>query len=142
MSDAADRIAIHELINLHGHLVDEGRFDRLGELVTDDVVYDASSLGEGRLVGADAIAEAGRAFGERNPLAHHVTNVVVTQLDGSRARAVSKGLAVMSDGTAASVVYEDELRRTAAGWRIATRRVLARRAPLTPSGAAAPAERG
>lgn len=29
-----DRIAIYELIALHGHLMDAGDFDRLGELFT------------------------------------------------------------------------------------------------------------
>jgi hypothetical protein len=35
-----DRVAIHELIALHGHLIDDGAFDRLGEVSTDDFVYD------------------------------------------------------------------------------------------------------
>jgi hypothetical protein len=40
-----DRLLIHELINLHGHLCDEAQLDRLGEIFTDDVVYDVSALG-------------------------------------------------------------------------------------------------
>jgi hypothetical protein len=38
VSDDSDRIRIHELINLHGHLFDEGELARLGELLTDDNV--------------------------------------------------------------------------------------------------------
>jgi hypothetical protein len=44
VSDESDRIRIHELINLHGHLMDEGDFDRLGELFIDDVIYDVSAF--------------------------------------------------------------------------------------------------
>ncbi len=40
----ADRLAIHELLALHGHLMDDGQFDRLGELFTSDVVYDLTEL--------------------------------------------------------------------------------------------------
>lgn len=129
-----DRIRIHELISLHGHLVDEGQFDELDQLFTHDVVYDVSALGGGRLLGSEAIARAARSLGEANPLAHHVTNVVVLDIHGDAARVRSKGLAVMSNGTAGSVVYDDELRRTDRGWRIAVRRVLPRRMPLHPSG--------
>jgi SnoaL-like protein len=134
MSDESDRIRIHELINLHGHLMDEGAFDRLDELFVEDVVYDVSAFGGRALVGMPAIASAGLALGDRNPLGHHVTNIVVDEIAGDRARVRSKGLAVMSNGSAGSVVYEDELRRTEHGWRIAIRRVLPRKAPLQPSG--------
>lgn len=116
--------------------MDEGDFERLGELFVDDVVYDVSAFGGGRLTGPRAVADAGRALGDRNPLAHHVTNIVVVELDGDRARVRSKGLAVMTGGGTGSVVYDDELRRTPGGWRIAVRRVLPRRSPLAPSGVA------
>ncbi|MGV4980847.1 nuclear transport factor 2 family protein [Streptomyces sp. NRAIS4] len=33
-----DRLAITELISMHGHLVDDGQLDRLDELFTPDVV--------------------------------------------------------------------------------------------------------
>jgi hypothetical protein len=59
-----------------------------------------------------------------------VTNVVVTEIDDERAHVRSKGLAVMSGGAAGSVVYDDEVRRTDQGWRIAVRRVLPRKVPL------------
>lgn len=130
-----DRLLVHELINLHGHLVDEAAFDRLGEVFTADVVYDVTALGGSELVGPTAIADAGRTLGPRNPVGHHVTNVVVTRLDRDDATAVSKGIGVMTDGTVGSVVYEDTLARTTDGWRIARRRVLPRVEPLRPSGA-------
>jgi hypothetical protein len=39
----ADRAAIHELIALHGHLVDDRRVDDLDQLFTEDAVYDGCS---------------------------------------------------------------------------------------------------
>lgn len=127
-----DRLAITELISLHGHLFDNGELERLDELFTDDIRYDVSDLGGGVLEGIDAIRDAGRQLGELNPVAHHVTNVIVTDLDQDRAHVRSKGLAVMTNGTTASATYEDEVVRTKAGWRLAHRTIKARRVPLQP----------
>jgi hypothetical protein len=129
-----DRLLIHEVVHRHGHLVDEGRLDELADVFTADVRYDVTALGGTVLVGPAAVADAGRALGEGNPVGHHVTNVVVTELAGDRAHAVSKALGVRADGTVGSLVYDDDLVRTPDGWRIAHRRILPRRTPLEPSG--------
>ncbi|MGW2837752.1 nuclear transport factor 2 family protein [Streptomyces sp. NPDC001493] len=70
-------MAITELISLHGHLVDDGSLDRLEELFTADVVYDLTDFGQEPLRGVAAIREAAWALGAANPVAHHVTNVVL-----------------------------------------------------------------
>jgi 3-phenylpropionate/cinnamic acid dioxygenase small subunit len=133
---AADRLAIHELLARHGHLVDEGELDRLDEVMVDDVRYDVTALGGGVLVGVAAIVAAGRELGDANPVAHHVTNVIITSVGDERVQVRSKGFGVRADGTVGSVVYEDDVVRVAdGGWRIAARRVLPRRAPLTRSAA-------
>ena len=125
-----DRLAIHELIALHGHLMDAGQLDRLGELFTADVVYDLEDFGFGALRGSDAIRDAALALGERNPLAHHVTNVVIGDENERGVNVRSKGLAVNADGSAGSVVYDDIVKRGEDGWRISYRKVSARRKPL------------
>jgi hypothetical protein len=127
-----DRMAIHELIALHGHLVDAGEFDRLGELFTDDFVYDVSALGFGTLAGAAAFTEASRALGDNNPLGHHVTNTIVVTAGDDEATVRSKGIGILADGTSGTVVYEDLVRRTSVGWRIAVRAVIPRNRPLHP----------
>ncbi|MFD7844518.1 nuclear transport factor 2 family protein [Nocardia sp. NPDC059764] len=133
MTDAvADRLAIHEVIALHGHLSDSGEFDRWTEVFTEDVTYDLTSFGAGTVPGVEALRDMARELGDANPLAHHVTNVMVTALDGDTAHAISKGLAVNTDATTTSVTYEDTLHRTRHGWRITHRRVIPRRKPLTP----------
>jgi 3-phenylpropionate/cinnamic acid dioxygenase small subunit len=128
---ADDRLAIQDLLALHGHLVDEGALDRLGELFTHDVIYDLTSLGGTALSGVDAIGTSARELGDSNPVAHLVTNILVTEHDGE-VTARSKFLGVRRDGSTGSGVYDDVLRRTADGWRIARRRVSLRREPLQP----------
>ncbi|QXJ25546.1 nuclear transport factor 2 family protein [Actinomadura graeca] len=128
-----DRTAIAELIASHGHLVDEGELGRMGEVFTDDVTYDVTDLGSGPIVGLDALREAALALGDGNPVAHHVTNVIIAGTPGGGARATSKGLGVRADGTCASVTYRDVLARTPQGWRITHRVVHARRTPLAAS---------
>ncbi len=129
MTQAA-RTAITDLIHLHGHLVDGGELERAGELFTEDVTYDVADFGLGTLSGRAALRDAALAVGDANPVGHHVTNVVITAVDERSARASSKGIGVMADGTAGSVVYDDVVTRTPDGWRISHRRVTARRAPL------------
>ncbi len=122
----ADRFAIHELVSLHGHLADDRRSDDLGLLLTPDASYDVTAYGLGIVRGLDALIELFNSAPGDQPVGHHVTNVVVTadpDLD-SRARVRSKGLSVMADGQAGSVVYEDEVVRTTNGWRVSARVVV------------------
>ncbi|MFD6156521.1 nuclear transport factor 2 family protein [Nocardia sp. NPDC060256] len=128
----ADRMSIHEVIALHGHLSDAGAFDRMAEVLADDIVYDMTEFGRGVVRGRIALCDMAIQLGDRNPLAHHVTNIVITAVEVDEVQAVSKGLAVNADGTTGSVTYEDTICRTAEGWRIARRRVIPRRKPLTP----------
>jgi ketosteroid isomerase-like protein len=118
-----DRSAITDLIAMHGHYVDTGQLDRLGEILADDVTYDTTDLGGNVMVGREALRRAAIALGDRNPVGHHVTNTVVTAVDGDRASAISKFIAVMADGSCGSGTYDDILARTAQGWRITHRRI-------------------
>lgn len=129
-----DRVAITDVINLHGHYADAGELERMAELFTDDVVYDVSDLGFAPINGRAALSDAALALGDKNPLGHHVTNIVVSELSDDEARVLSKAIAIMTGGSCGSATYEDTVVRTGAGWRISHRRVLARRRPLTASG--------
>jgi hypothetical protein len=77
-----DEREIQRLISMHGHLVDHGELDRLNEVFTEDVAYDLTPLGGTVVHGTSAVREAARALGDRNPVSHHVTNVVVTCYQG------------------------------------------------------------
>lgn len=125
----ADRIAIHEVIALHGHLIDDEEWDRLGEVFAADIVFDITDFGYGTLHGLEAMQELVRGVhdDENQALGHHVTNIVITGLKADTVTARSKGLGVAADGTTGSAVYEDELRHEPQGWRISYRKALARR---------------
>jgi hypothetical protein len=119
-----DRLFIHELISLHGHLTDDRQHERLHLLFTDDAAYDVSAYGLGVVRGLDALTELFTQRPGDQPVGHHVTNVVVEEGDGDTASVRSKGLAVMADGSAGTVTYDDVVVRTGAGWRIARRTIV------------------
>lgn len=122
----ADRLAIHELIAMHGHLCDSGELERLAEVFTDDAVL----VFDGTAMSRDEAVAAGRELGPANPVGHHVTNVVVSEAADGRVLARSKGLGVRTDGSTGSVVYDDALVRHGEGWRISHRTITVRRIPL------------
>jgi ketosteroid isomerase-like protein len=121
-----DRIDITDLINGHGHLVDAGELDRLDELFTPDVTYDIEDFGRPALVGLAALRDA--AANATDPIGHHVTNIVITEIDDAQAGVRSKGIGINADGTAGSVAYQDTVERGPDGWRISYRKVIAHRA--------------
>src|ERR1700761_3714409 len=125
-----DRIDINDLINLHGHLTDAGKLDQAGELFTPDVTYDLSDFGHGSLDGTAEMREAALALGSASPVGHHVTNIVITEIDDRSARVRSKGIGIKADGTADSASYDDIVTRQPGGWKISYRKVTASRAAL------------
>lgn len=99
-------------------------------MFTEDVVYDVSPMGADPIHGLDGLRAAAAALGDRNPVGHHVTNVVLTSRPDGSVEALSKGIGINADGSCGSVTYEDLVVRTEAGWRINRRRVIPRRTPL------------
>ncbi|GAB3833688.1 nuclear transport factor 2 family protein [Dactylosporangium cerinum] len=132
MLTTEDRFAIEDVINLHGHLTDRGDFAGMPRLFTEDVTYDVTALGGGMLAGLADLREAGLALGAANPLAHHVTNIVLSEAPDGTVLALSKYLGVMSDGSVASGTYEDTVKLGDHGWRITHRVIRPRRVPLQP----------
>jgi SnoaL-like domain len=121
-----DRIAIHDVLALHGHLTDRGETSRFHEVFADDVVYDLSAVGGGVLAGLEGLIggkQAATANDPRNPVAQHLTNIVLTPESSEAVRSISKSLGVRPDGTCVSVTYHDVLRRLPQGWRVAHRSV-------------------
>jgi hypothetical protein len=127
---AEDRQAIGETVALHGHLFDRGHLDRLGEIFTSDVVYDMSALGVGSFEGIEAIRSAALNLGAGNPIAHHVTNIVISGEGDGLASALSKGLILLPDGVVTSVTHQDTLARHNGDWRISRRVITPQRTPL------------
>jgi hypothetical protein len=113
------RLAIHELISLYGHLIDQRQFSQLDKIFTDDAVFDLSAYDGSRYNGLPAIQTMMLESAE-HPLAHHATNVVV-QLEADIVSVISKGIGVGTGGRVGSVTYRDRLALTPKGWRIQER---------------------
>jgi ketosteroid isomerase-like protein len=122
---ADDRLAVHELLALHGHLADGRRAADLDLLFTKDASYDLEHFGMGTVRGIDKLRALFEQRRGDQPDGHHVTNVIVTSAGEGTVRVRSKGLGVMPAGTTSTVVYDDELVKTPVGWRIARRKVVA-----------------
>jgi 3-phenylpropionate/cinnamic acid dioxygenase small subunit len=127
---ADDRFAITDLLNQHGHLMDSGDFNGAATLFTDDVIYDVSAFGVGVQIGLAGTREAALATIDSQPVAHHVTNIVLNETADGTVHALSKGLGIMANGSSGSVTYDDTVQRTPAGWRITHRIVRPRHTPL------------
>jgi ketosteroid isomerase-like protein len=127
-----DRLQIHETLALHAHLFDEDQLDRLDELFTPDAVYDMSASGLGVFEGREVIraAAAEMARTGHSPIAHFLTNVIITSTADDRATARSKGLMIMADGQTLAVNHDDVLRRHAGAWRISRRTITPARRPV------------
>jgi hypothetical protein len=125
-----DRRAIDRTLALHGHIFDRGELGRLEEIFTPEVVYDLSDVGVGTFEGLEAIRSGALKLGAGNPIAHHVTNIVITGQEDDAVTAQSKGFMILADGSAASVTHLDILRRQDGSWRISRRVILAQRTPL------------
>ena len=125
--DAADRIAIHELLGLYGHLIDERRWSELDQVFTTHAVYDATSFGQGVTNALAALVAAWSGDLTIHPLAHHATKIVVSKDSDGKVRVLSKGIGVGRKGRVGSVTYRDVAVRTPAGWRLAGRTAMLRR---------------
>jgi SnoaL-like domain len=121
MPETADILAIHELLGLYGHIIDAREWARVEELFTADCTYDMTQFGLGVVRGARAVAALWAAPDAMHPLAHHATNIIVSEDPDGTVRVLSKGLGVGPNGRVGSVTYRDIVVRTGAGWRFAAR---------------------
>lgn len=128
--DLQDRLDVAEVLARYGHVVDRGALDRLDTVFTADTVYDMSAVGLPVMQGIEALRDGAVRLGAQNPIAHHVTDIVVSARDRDEVGVESKGLMLTVDGTVRSVTHHDVVRRTADGWRIARRVIVPQRAPL------------
>jgi SnoaL-like domain len=125
--DALDILAIQQLLALYGHIIDGREWHRVGELFTTGAIYDMSEFGLRVANGSAAIGELWSRPDAAHPLAHHATDIVVSEDPDGTVRVLSKGLGLGPSGRVGSVVYRDVVERTPAGWRFAARKGQLRR---------------
>jgi len=130
--EPVDLLAIHELLARYGHVVDERDWDAVPALFTANARYDMTDFGLGVMHGPAQIRELWTRS-ETHPLAHHATNIVVSEDPDGTVRVVSKGIGVGHRGRVGSVTYRDVVQRTSDGWRIAERVGILRRAAASGS---------
>jgi SnoaL-like domain len=121
MLDIADKLAIHELLALYGHIVDDRQFSRADEVFTEDVRYDMVSFGEGVIIGRQAVVDLWSRPTMRHPLAHHATNILISVDADGTVRVKSKGLGIGYGGRVGSVNYDDIVRKEGGRWLMAER---------------------
>jgi hypothetical protein len=128
-----DRLDLLELQALYGHILDRHEWGRLDEIYADDAVFDATSVGVPAMHGLAEIREKLIPLEESGvTLAHHSTNAVVLEAGETSARMLSKYITHHLTAAVSFGEYEDELVKTADGWRIARR--TARRIALGSAG--------
>lgn len=126
-TDVADRLEIHELLGLYGHLIDGRRWGELDQVFTEDAVFDATDFGQGITRSLAELRADWESPEATHPLAHHATNIVVRKTGEGVAEVLSKGIGVGRGGRVGSVTYHDVVVRTEAGWRLTRRRAELRR---------------
>jgi 3-phenylpropionate/cinnamic acid dioxygenase small subunit len=123
-----DKDAIRELLAEYCFRLDDGRFDEMAALFTEDGTWDTAF---GKAVGRAAIAELARNLRERagaaRPRAVHLVTNIVIALDGERAQARSNWM-VMQNGPDGPKIgsggaYLDDVAKAGSGWLLRYRKI-------------------
>jgi 3-phenylpropionate/cinnamic acid dioxygenase small subunit len=118
--ETRDLVEIQMLLARYGHILDERDWAALDEVFTEDIVFDASDSGLGVMRGIPEIVERWQEPFDGHPLGHYTTNVFAFEGPDGSVRVRSKHLGPRV-GTITLLTYEDVVRRTADGWRLAER---------------------
>lgn len=131
MLTLADRREIDDLFIRYSNMIDERRFSRIGEVFTEDGVFDLTAYDNGEHHGHAAIAETIRS--SANPLIHIAVNIELNPETPDRVHSLARCLAVRVTEPTTVATYRDILVRTPAGWRIARRAVSRHSADVVPA---------
>jgi 3-phenylpropionate/cinnamic acid dioxygenase small subunit len=127
----ADELEVRNVLARIAQLADDGSLDEYMSLYTDDAVWDAGGSFGVKRGHAEILAGARerRAAGTAGPGTHkrHVLTTTAVRVEGATAHARSYFLFYVDCDKAPRVqvagAYQDELRRTPAGWKLARRKV-------------------
>ncbi len=129
---AADHVEIRNLYATYNHYVDSGKDNgyAYADLWTEDAVFHIN-LGNPRVVnGREELAEVAQGAGSPPPVlkaAHHAVNIMIEPTpEGAHGRAYLVMVSSPTEGTSTtglSAIYEDDLVKTADGWKFKMRTV-------------------
>ena len=131
--DAGDIIEIHQLLGRYGHAIDARDWERFAALFTPDAVLDYTAVRAPQVL--NGVDEIVAWFRDANhPAAHHVTNIVVDEVDGPAGveiRVHSKFFAPYTQGTHTPKRwfggdYHDLVVRHEGAWRFARKECVGR----------------
>jgi len=123
-----DKDAIRELLAEYCFRLDDGRFDEMATLFTEDGTWDTAF---GKATGRTAIADLARdirarAAEQRRRGIHLVTNIAIA-LDGESARARSNWIVAQNSAEGPKIgsggAYRDELVREHGQWLLRYRKI-------------------
>ena len=123
-----DKDAIREVLAEYCFRLDEGRFDGMAELFTEDGTWDTAF---GKATGRAAIAELARRLRERGaqprPRAVHLTTNIAIDVDGAHARVRSNWMVVQNSPQGPKVgsggAYIDEMVSADGRWLFRYRKI-------------------
>lgn len=126
MLQAIDYAEIHNVLNLYPYIIDvPANYGRVDEVFTEDGVFESPY---GTYTGVPALIEywshspiRAQALEKWKLLSHNVVNIHIYEDDDGTVRCLSRALGVSTEGSATCMVYNDVLRKTDKGWRVAHR---------------------
>lgn len=128
LREVADRQAIAEVLHAYCRALDLMDLDAVATVFTADCMVSYGPEARLRSRGAAAVARALQRLWRWSRTSHHLSNIQIAFKSAREARAISYVLAwhERPDGSTATLwgQYQDTLKRTPAGWRIARRKQL------------------
>jgi len=118
---AADRDAIRDLLACYTYHGDRGRLAEMTACFAEDGVLEYPGKAPKGPAAIAAALAGGKRDARRTFVRHHITNPLIA-VNGNQATARSYFSVYSNRGVDHCGTYDDELIRTAAGWRFAYRR--------------------
>lgn len=123
---AEDQLAIQQLYARYNHAIDSGKAEAWADCFTPDGIF--SSAMSGVAQGQEALAAFAKSFAERLTARHWTNNLVLEAAgDGARGTCYLQLLTPTTKEKPAAIIataiYEDQLTKTAEGWRFTSRNV-------------------
>jgi hypothetical protein len=116
-----DRLDIQDLYARYNHAIDSGNGDAWAATFTPDGVFESA---QGTQTGSESLKQFASGFASRLKGRHWINNLVMDEAPGGANGScylVLYNLGGEKPSILATAIYNDELTKTASGWRFAKR---------------------